>query len=203
MQLSGLFEAGVLRAASENLLLPVFAFCFGAPLTSLFLLQVSSLAMPLKKHPTNSVHLSRLKALRKKNSDCEIHGESRAAGNSPGSNYHSPQEIKYTAKSLSVAQTRRSARGLEADKYVRTNSGLLLGRDRDLETQAIATSMKIKGQQAGDKVLFSSKQRAAKMFMSGIFFSSFGQAELGCSRAAQDLIRSQEPNQRVQRWARV
>lgn len=136
-----------------------------------------------------------MKALRKKKSDCEIHGESRAAGNSPGSNYHSPQEIKYTAKSLSVAQTRRSARGLEADKYVRTNSGLLLGRDRDLETQAIATSMKIKGQQAGDKVLFSSKQRAAKMFMSGIFFSSFGQAELGCSRAAQDLTHTQGPKQ--------
>lgn len=112
-----------------------------------------------------------MKALRKKKkSDCEAHGESRAAGNSPGSTYHSPQEIKYTAKSLSVAQSRCSSRGLEAGKYVRTNSGLLLGRDRDLETQAIATSMEIKGQQAGDKVLFSSKQRAAKMFMSGIFF---------------------------------
>lgn len=61
MQLSGLFEAGVLRAASENLLLPVFAFCFGAPLTSLFPLQVSLLAMSVKKHPTNSVHLSSLK----------------------------------------------------------------------------------------------------------------------------------------------
>lgn len=55
-------------------------------------------------------------------------------------------------------------------RYLRTKSGLLFGRDRDLETQSTTASMKkIKGQQAVDKVLFSLKQRAAKMFMSGFF----------------------------------
>lgn len=54
-----------------------------------------------------------------------------------------------------------------------------LARDRHLETQATATCTKIKGQQAGDKVLFSLKQNVhGRDFLFFFFFSCIGQAEL-------------------------
>lgn len=53
-----------------------------------------------------------------------------------------------------------------------------LARDRHLETQATATCTKIKGQQAGDKVLFSLKQNVHGRDLFFFFFSCIGQAEL-------------------------
>lgn len=79
-------------------------------------------------------------------------------------------------------------------RYLRTKPGLLFGRDRGLETPSTASSIKkIKGRQAVDRILFSLKQRAAKVFMSGFFLClfSFGQAGLGCSQAAHSLIHTQ------------
>lgn len=83
-----------------------------------------------------------------------------------------PQQLNTHPKS----EVWTKIQGMRGGRFVRTNSGLMLGRDKDLETQA--TSTKIKGQQAGDKVLISLKQRAAKMLLSGIFFfPCLGQAE--------------------------
>lgn len=104
-----------------------------------------------------------------------------------------PQQLNTHPKS----EVCTKIQGMRGGRFVRTNSGLMLGRDKDLETQA--TSTKIKGQQAGDKVLISLKQRAAKMLLSGIFFFPL----LRAGRAAQNLTHAQGPKQKVQKWAHV
>lgn len=88
----------------------------------------------------------------------------------------------FNTKTLSVDQTGHSSRGLEAGRDVRMNPGLLLGWDRDLETQATTTSTEIKGEQGGDKALLETKSCQNVRVRVGFFSLCFGQAELGCGQ---------------------